>query len=181
MGVVDSVQWACALCGPCIQNDRVSRAMNLYQILHKAWIFLCRNYLGDSEGYNYGQLVIGSFITTTCPLMHHVLCSFLVKHQITQVTQPLQPRFAALRLLAFPKTKIIFEKEEISDHCWDSGKYKGAADGYWENCVRSQGAYFERDWGIIVLCTMFLVSYIFNKYLYFYITWLGTFWRDHLI
>ena len=30
----------------------------------------------DSEGHNYGQLVIGSFITTTHPLMHHILCSF---------------------------------------------------------------------------------------------------------
>ena len=28
---------------------------------------------------------------------------------------PLQPRFDALRLLAFPKTKITFEKKEISD------------------------------------------------------------------
>ena len=28
---------------------------------------------------------------------------------------PLQPRFGALRLLAFPKTKITFEREEISD------------------------------------------------------------------
>ena len=29
---------------------------------------------------------------------------------------PLQPRFGALRLLAFPKTKTTFEREEIS-HC----------------------------------------------------------------
>ena len=28
-------------------------------------------------------------------------------------------------------------------------------------CVRSQGAYFEGDWGVVVLCTMFLVSCIF--------------------
>ena len=42
---------------------------------------------------------------------------------------PLQPRFGALQLLAFPKTKISFEKEEISDHQWDSGKYDRAADG----------------------------------------------------
>ena len=27
-----------------------------------------------------------------------------------------QPRFGALRLLNFPKTKITFEKEEISGH-----------------------------------------------------------------
>ena len=33
--------------------------------------------------------------------------------------------------------------------------------------MRSQGAYFEEDLSIIVLCTMFLVSYIFfNKCLY---------------
>ena len=29
---------------------------------------------------------------------------------------PLQPRFGALQLLAFPKTKITFEREEISGH-----------------------------------------------------------------
>ena len=81
---------------------------------------------------------------------------------------PLQPGFGALWLLAFPKTKISFEREEISDHGWDSGKYYGAADGDWENCVRSQGAYLEGDWDIIVLCTMFLVACIFfSKCLYF--------------
>ena len=41
----------------------------------------------------------------------------------------LQPRFGALWLLAFPKTKITFEREEISDCWWDSGKYEVAADG----------------------------------------------------
>ena len=82
---------------------------------------------------------------------------------------PLQPRFGALWLLAFLKTKITFEREEILDHWWDSGKYNnGAAYGDWENCVRSQGAYFEGDQGIIVLHTIFLVSCIlFNKGLYF--------------
>ena len=49
----------------------------------------------------------------------------------------LQPRFGTLRLLAFPKTKITFERKEISDCQWDSGKYNGAADGDWENCVTS--------------------------------------------
>ena len=67
----------------------------------------------------------------------------------------LQPRFDALWLLAFPKTKITFEREEISDHWWDSGKYDKAAYGNWENCVRFQ-------------CMVFLVSCIFfNKCLYF--------------
>ena len=81
---------------------------------------------------------------------------------------PLQPRFGALQLLAFPKTKITFEREEISYCQWDSGKYYGAADGDWENCVRSQDAYFEGDWGIVfpLQCFLYLVS-SFNKCLYF--------------
>ena len=80
----------------------------------------------------------------------------------------LQPRLGALWLLAFLKTKITFEREEISDFQRDSGKYNSAADGDWENCVRSQGACFEGNWCIFVLCTVFLVSCIFfNKCLYF--------------
>ena len=94
--------------------------------------------------------------------------SFFVKHQITQVTQPNTAQIWHPQLLVFPKTKITFEREGISDSRWDSGKYNGATDGDWENCVRSQGAYIEGDWGIIVLCTMLLVSCIFfNKCLYF--------------
>ena len=92
----------------------------------------------------------------------------------------LQPRFGTLWLLAFPQTKITFEREEISDRWWDSGKYDGAADGNWENCVRSQAAYFEGDWGIIVLCTRFLVSSLIN-FSIFHITWLDTFWRDLVV
>ena len=96
---------------------------------------------------------------------------------------PLQPRFGTLWLLAFPKTKITFEREEISDCRWDSGKKKknktnGAADGNWENCVTSQGAYFEGDWGITVLCTMFLVSCFFFNVTIFHITWLDIFQTD---
>ena len=62
-------------------------------------------------------------------------------------------------LLTFPKTKITFRREEISHHQWDSGKYdrKKLTIGKWENCGRSQGTYFEEDWGIIVLCTILLV------------------------
>ena len=77
---------------------------------------------------------------------------------------PLQPRFGSLRLLAFPKTNITFEREEILDHQWDSGKYDGTADDNWEDCMRSQGAYFEGNWGIIVLCTVFfyLVASLIN-------------------
>ena len=90
---------------------------------------------------------------------------------------PLQPRWGTLRFLAFPQTKITFEREEISDRRWDSGKYDRAADGDWENCVRSQGAYSEGDWGIITLCTMFLVSSSINVSI-FHVTRLDPFWTD---
>ena len=102
---------------------------------------------------------------------------------------PLQPRFGALWLLAFPKSKITLEREEISQCWWDSGKYNGAGwqfhkgfcRVFWTeedvlgNCVRSQGAYFEGDWGVIVLQTVFLVSSSINVSI-FHSTWMDTFW-----
>ena len=103
-----------------------------------------------------------------------LLQSFLVKQQITQDTQlPYSPDlvhgdFYLFRNSPSGFTKTTFERVEISDHRWDSEKCDEAADGDWENCVRSQRAYFEGDWGFIVLCTVFLVSCIFfNKCLYF--------------
>ena len=42
-----------------------------------------------------------------------------------------------MQLLAISKTKITFEREEISDHQWGAEKYDGAADGDREICVRS--------------------------------------------
>ena len=53
-------------------------------------------------------------------------------------------------------------------------KHNRAADSDRENCVRSQGAYFEGDWGVIVLCTVFPVSSM--NVSIFHITWLDTFW-----
>ena len=41
----------CTVCGCHNQNDWVSRAMNLHQILHWAWTFLHGNYSDDSEGF----------------------------------------------------------------------------------------------------------------------------------
>ena len=60
----------------------------------------------DAEGCSYGQLAIGSLVRTRCPLMHHILCSFLAKHQITQVTQPPDsPDLAPCNFWLVPKLK----------------------------------------------------------------------------
>ena len=111
-----------------------------------------------------GQLITATFLL--CTMSHAEFFGETWNHPGDSI--PLQPRFCTLQFLGFPKIKITFEKEEILDHQWVSGKYDRVADGDWENCIRSQGAYFERDWGIIVLCTMFLVfCIIFNICIYF--------------
>ena len=50
---------------------------------------------------------------------------------------PYSPDLIPWDFYVFPETSITFEKEEISGHPWDSGKYDRAADSKWENCVRS--------------------------------------------
>ena len=94
---------------------------------------------------------------------------FSVKHQITQVTQPHRsPDLVPCDFWLFPKLESPLNGKGSQTINWDLGKHDRTADGNWENCVRSQGDYFEGDWGVIVLCTMFLVSCIFfSKCLYF--------------
>ena len=154
--------------------------MNLHPILCQAWTFFCRNYSDDSEGHRYGQLMIGSLIATMCPFMHPVLCRVFwwniksprwLSFPTAQIWHPVTS--------GFPKIKMTFERAEISDHWWDSGKYNGAADGDWENCVRSQGTYFEGTEASLsyVQCFLYLVSSSINVFI-FHITWLDTFWTD---
>ena len=96
---------------------------------------------------------------------------------------PLQPRFDALWLLAFPQNKFTFEREEISDRWWDSGKYNGAAVGNWENCphnacgpelptLKGTGASLS-----CVQCFLYLISSSINVSI-FHITSLDTFWTN---
>ena len=100
--------------------------------------------------------------------------SVLVNYQIIQVTQPspipLQPRFGALWLLAFPKIEITFEREEISDYWWDSGKYNGAAEAtsrtVWGPKVPvSKGIQVSLSY---VQCFLYLVSSSINVYFSYY-------------
>ena len=66
------------------QHDSTSRTTNLHQILCEVSPFLCGNCSDSSEGLSYGQLVTGSSLAHAS----HLMQSFFVKHQITQVTQP---------------------------------------------------------------------------------------------
>ena len=138
--------------------------------------YLYGNHLDDSEGCSYGQLVIGSFITTMCRLMHHVLCRVFWWN----IKSPrwLSPDLAPCDFWLFPKLKSPLKGQNfrLLVRLGLSGKYDGTADGNWENCVRSQGASFE-DRGIIAQCFLYLVSSSINGSI-FHITWLDTFRTD---
>ena len=144
MGAVDAVEWARVLCGRhtfnvirwveqwicikfCIKLEHPSE--------ETIWVIQKTPAMG-----NWWLAVPSQQPAHSC-MSHAVFFGKSSNHPGNWA--PLQLRFGALWLLGFPKTKITFEKEEISNHWWDSGKYDGAADGDWENCVRSQGAFFE--------------------------------------
>ena len=142
----------------------------------KAWTLVCRNYLYYSEGHSYGQLVIGSFITTMCPLMHHVV-SCRVFWQNIKSPRWLRPTTAQILC---PVTSGFSQNW---NHLWKGRDFRPwiifrkIRQGSWwplgELC-EAQGTYFEWDWGVIVVCTMFLVSCVFfNKCLFFILhSWL---------
>ena len=157
MGVVATVKWACVVCDHCIHNDWVEQ-----WICIKFCIKIEHSSVETIQWFRRLQLW-----TTGDWQLHHDSTRAHPSHLMQKCWQniksprwlsSLQPRFGTLKLLAFPKTKIISEGEEISDHWWDSGKYDGTAVDDLENCVRFQGAYFKGDWGVIFLCTSFLHS-----------------------
>ena len=68
----------------------------------------------DKNSCSYEHLVMGSFITTTHPLIHHFSCSFLAKHQITQVTQPpCSPDMEPWDFWLFPKLKSPLKRKRF--------------------------------------------------------------------
>ena len=165
---MDAIEWVWVLCDHRIQNEGVEQWICIkfcFKLQHSSMETIRMIQKATAMG-NWWLAASSRQYTCSCITLCAEFFSETSNHPGDSV--PLQPRFGTLWLLAFPKIKITFEREEISDYRWDSGKYNGTADGDWENCMGSQGAYFEGDWGVIVLCTMFLVFCIFfNKRLYF--------------
>ena len=98
-----------------------------------------------------------------------LLQRFLAKHQITQVTQlHYSSDLTPWNFWIFPKLKLPLKGKRFQTVNEIQENMAGQLTVTGGTVVRSQGAYFEGDWGIIVLCTMFPVSCIFsNKCLYF--------------
>ena len=106
---------------------------------------------------------------------------------------PRQPTFGALWLMASPKTKITFERKEISDRQWNSIKYHRTADGNSNkefNSVLSSGRDARTVWGpklptlkgteaslSYLQCFLYLVCSLINVSV-FHSVWLDIFWTD---
>ena len=59
------------------------------------------------KGHGYGQLVIGNFMTTICPLVHHVLCRvFWWNITSPRWLSPYSPDFVPCNFWLFPKLKL---------------------------------------------------------------------------
>ena len=162
VGAVDTIEWACELCGHCIQNDWVSRAMNLYQILLSSveTIWMIQKAVAMGNWWWAASSRQNTCITSPAEF-------FGETSNHPGDSAPYSPDLMPCDFWLFSKLKSP-SKGKIWDCRCDSGKYDRAADGDWQKCVTYQGAYFEGDWGIIVLRTMFLVSCIFlNKCLHF--------------
>ena len=165
-GVVDAMQWACVLCGCHTQMTE--------------WVeqWICIKFHMKLEHSSAETvLMTGSFTMTTHLLMHHVSCSFLMKHQMTQVTQPsYSPVLVPHDVWLFPKTKITFERgETINDIQENMGQLMVTGRTVWGPKVPTLKVTEESLY--YVQCFLYLVSSSINVSI-FHITWLDSFWAD---
>ena len=124
-------------------------------------------------------MVIGSFFMTICPLMCHISCRFLAKHQITQVTQPPYSQdLVPCNFWLFPKLKSLLK-----------GKRFQIINEIQENTVGQMMVTGRTVWGprvstlkgteaslSCVQCFLCLIFSSINVSI-FHITWLDTFWQ----
>ena len=137
-------------------------------------------YLVDSEGHSYGQLVIGSFITTTCLLRHHV---YHRDFWWNRTPRWLSPHTAQVRC---PVTSGFSQNQT---HLWKgrdfrlSVRFRKIRWGSWMAIGRTV-------WGLklptlkgteaslsFVQSFLYLVTSSINVSI-FHSTWLDTFWVD---
>ena len=150
MGVVDTVEWACVLCGLHIQNAWASRAMNLHQICiklehsSKETIWMIQK---DAAMGNWWLAASSQQCTCSCIMSHK---EFFPGDSVTYSPEPCD-------VWLFPKLKSPLK-----------GKRFQTIDEIQENMMGQLMVIWRSVWGIIVLHTVFLVSCIFfSKFLYF--------------
>ena len=160
------------------------------QTINKEYYLNVLHWLRDAIRWKRLQLwATGDWQLHHANALTHASClaqGFLAKHQITQVTQPLcSPDLVSWNFWPFPKLKSPLKGkkfqtiDEIQENTMgqlmviptkDFVEYLEQWKKCRENFVRSQVAYFEGDWGVIVLCTVFLVSFSTNVSFSYHIT-----------
>ena len=112
MGVVDTTEWACVLCGYHIQNNWVSRAMcikSCIKLEHSSMETMIQKAVaiwatGDWQPHHNNTPTHAS----------HLMQRFLAKHQITQVTQPpYSPELLPCDFWIFPKLKSPLKRKRF--------------------------------------------------------------------
>ena len=115
----------------------------------------------------------------------HASClvqSFLVKHQITQVTQSsYSSHLVPCDFWPFPKLKSPLKGKRFQTADEIQKNITGQQMVIGKERVKLKGAYFEEDCSVIALCTMFLYLVSSIHVSTFHIVWLDTFWTDLLI
>ena len=148
----------------------------------------------DKNSCSYGQQVIGSFTMTTYLFIHHISCRVFGKtSNHPGDSAPFTAQIWSPETSGSSKTKITFEREEISDPLWDSRKYDGATYGYsnkgfcrvfWtveeilrELCEVPRWLLWR---GLRHHCPVHNIFCIFpsRNVSSFHITWLDTFWTE---
>ena len=179
VGVVDAIDWVCGLCG---LTFRITKQVEQWicitfciKLEHSLWKLF--RWFGRPQLW-----VIGSFITTTCPLMHHISCSFLVKHQITQVIQPLySPYLVPYNFWIFPKWKSPLKGKRFQsiDEIQENMMGQLIATGttvLGPKLATLKGTEASLSY---VQCFFYLVSSSINISI-LYITWLDTSWTSYI-
>ena len=118
-------------CELCLLIGKVLSILQAKQLIRSttSMFFISWEMQYNENGHSYGQLAIGSFVRTTRPLMRHVLWrDFWWNVNSPRWLGPSTAQIGSLWLLAFLKTKITFEREEISDRRWNWGKYVETID-----------------------------------------------------
>ena len=117
MGVVDVVEWACVLCGVAFKMpEQVEQWISIkfcikleHSSMETIWMIQKAAVMGN------WWLVVSSWQgACSCIMTHAAFFCEIWNHSGDWAL--LQFRFGALRLMAFPQTKITFEKEEIQEN-----------------------------------------------------------------
>ena len=177
-GAIDAIEWACVLCGHHIQNDWVEQQICIQfsdKIAHSS---------AETIWMTQKAAAMGNWWLAASP--RQCACSGIMarteicgESQITQVTQiQYSTDLVPCDIWLFPKLKSLLKGKRFQTIDKIQENMTGLMMA---NCVRSQGAYFEGDWSITFLCTMFLISFSINISI-FHSAWLwkSLYLRDRL-